>query len=292
VSVGRCWSVAFDHFLLYPEGYMARIRSIKPEFFIDEDLQDLEAAQPGAYCMLVFAGLWGHCSKDGVFEWKPRTLKLHILPFLPFEMADTLAILESAGFVRRFVCDDREYGYIPTFETHQRISGKEAQQSPKYPLPDQGVTGEAPGKHPGSTGEVTEKLPGAQERKGKERNKERISSSLSLVKVLTDREPLQPASREMMTLDAFRGCFLKSTGKHLPGGCNDQAVKLCARFPVSALELAFCRMAEFGGKTMGYLEEVLEGKPMARASPAERLSFTEIRHEKTMQAAREFAEEL
>ena len=140
---------------------MARIRSIKPEFFIDEDLQDLEASNLGAYCMLVFAGLWGHCSKDGVFEYKPRTLKLSILPFITFNMVDTLALLEGAGFIRRFCVEDKEYGFVPSFEKHQRISGKEAQYSPKLPaftpVTQEGSNGEATGKNQGSEGEAQEK---------------------------------------------------------------------------------------------------------------------------------------
>lgn len=147
---------------------MARIRSIKPEFFVDEELQDLEAANPGAYCMLVFAGLWGHCSKTGVFEYKPRVLKLSILPFLNFVLADTLALLETAGFIRRFCADGKEYGYIPGFEKHQRISGKEAQFSPALPcfIPDsqRGSNREATGKQQGSEEEAQEK------EKEKERN--------------------------------------------------------------------------------------------------------------------------
>ena len=143
---------------------MARIRTIKPEFFRHEGLQDLEAANPGAYVMLVFAGLWGHCDRAGRFRWKPRTLKLDILPFLDFDLAKTLALLREAGFVRQYRVDDDEYGEIPSFTDHQRLNGKEAQEPEKYPAcPEgyvethQGSTGEAPGKH----------LP-AQEGKGRE----------------------------------------------------------------------------------------------------------------------------
>ena len=76
---------------------MARIRSVKPEFFRHEGLQDLEVAHPGKYPMLVFEGLWCHCDSKGRFEWRPRQLKLDILPFLPFDMTATLAILEESG---------------------------------------------------------------------------------------------------------------------------------------------------------------------------------------------------
>lgn len=160
---------------------MARIRSIKPEFFVDEDLQDLEAENPGKFCMLVFAGLWGHCSRFGVFEWRPRTLKLSILPFLNYDLAETLCLLEKAGFIARFFVDGREYGHVRSFEMHQRISGKEALSSPVLPLPPGNGIGEAPGNtvgessegEKGNTGEAPGKHPESQERKGKEREKER-----------------------------------------------------------------------------------------------------------------------
>lgn len=143
---------------------MARIRTIKPDFFRHEGLQDLEAANPGAYVMLVFAGLWGHCDKAGRFEWKPRTLKLDILPFLNFDMERTLQLLCEAKSIRKYEVDGRFYGEITTFPDHQRIGGKELQEAGKFPAPrseadenDTGSDGEAIGKH----------LP-AQEGKGRE----------------------------------------------------------------------------------------------------------------------------
>lgn len=128
---------------------MARIRTIKPEFFRHEGLQDLEVANPGKYPMMVFSGLWGHCDKAGRFEWKPRLLKLDILPFIPFDMAETLTILEEAGFVRRYEIAGKSYGVIDSFSSHQRLGGKEAQEQEKHPAPpgeNGGSTGEAPGK--------------------------------------------------------------------------------------------------------------------------------------------------
>ena len=139
---------------------MARIRTVKPEFFRHEELQDLEAANVGKYPMMVFAGLWGHCDKNGVFAYKPRSLKLDILPFLPFDMTETLEILEAAGFVEVFEVEGEKYGHIRSFPEHQRITGKEAEQSGRHPEP----IGETTGKHLGNSGEK----PDAQERKGKE----------------------------------------------------------------------------------------------------------------------------
>lgn len=155
-----------------------RIRSIKPDFFIDEDLQDAELAHPGKYVMLVFAGLWGNCDKQGVFEWRHRSLKLHILPFLDFDLAETLEILRDGGFIVRFESGGKIYGFIPTFGKHQRITGKEAQEPPRFPDPPTGKqpgnceekVEELPGKNQGNTGETPETT--GREGKGREKEEE------------------------------------------------------------------------------------------------------------------------
>jgi len=167
---------------------MSRIRTIKPEFYRHEGLQDLEIENPGAYPMMVFQGLWSQCDRNGVFQWRPRQLKLDILPFLPFDMATTLHILEKTKYLIRYSVDGNEYGYIPTFCIHQRLSGKEAgKEGEKFPLPNlekqqqgkqQGSSWEATGK----TGEADEKkseTPVAQEReREREKEMERIKTCL------------------------------------------------------------------------------------------------------------------
>ena len=146
---------------------MARIRSIKPDFFRHEALQDAEIANPGKYPMMVFAGLWGHCDSKGRFEWRPRQLKLDILPFLPFDMAETLEILAKSGMVNRYEVDGNSYGEIPTFEKHQRLSGKEVTEGEKHPEPN----GEATGKQSGSNRDEQE----SQEGKGREGNRNGVN---------------------------------------------------------------------------------------------------------------------
>lgn len=138
---------------------MPRIRTIKPGFFRHEGLQELELKHKGKYPMFVFAGLWGHCDKLGRFQWRPRLLKLDILPFLPFDMADTLSILEQHGYLKRYTVAGEVYGFVPTFTEHQRINGKEAQGDPEFPDPVEITTetgSEATGKQQGSNGEAVE----------------------------------------------------------------------------------------------------------------------------------------
>ena len=114
---------------------MSRIRNVKPEFFRHEGLQDLETKNPGKYPMFVFEGLWTKCDRNSVFEWKPRSLKLDILPFLDFNMEETLGILETAGYVKRYDIDGKEYGIVPTFLKHQKPSIAEQRNLTVFPLP-------------------------------------------------------------------------------------------------------------------------------------------------------------
>lgn len=145
---------------------MARIRTIKPDFFRHEGLQDLEREYPGHYVMLVFAGLWTQCDKAGRFVWSPRTLKLDILPFLDFDIEKTLMLLERFSYVARYVHGEKLYGEVVNFTEHQRISGKEAQEPAKHPQPVEYL-----GKvEVGSTREATGKQSRSQERKGREGN--------------------------------------------------------------------------------------------------------------------------
>lgn len=142
---------------------MARIRTVKPSFFRHEELQELEVQNPGSYIMLVFQGIWTLSDSKGRFLYKPRQMKLDILPFIPFDFESTLKILEMNGFIEVYEVDGVKYGRVPTFLEHQRLTGKESLEGEKYPDPN----GETEGKQQGSTGETPEKHPVAQEEEGK-----------------------------------------------------------------------------------------------------------------------------
>ena len=153
---------------------MARIRNIKPAFFRHEALQDLEAAHPGQHVMLVYIGLWTQCDSAGIFPWLPRQLKLDILPFLDFNIAVTLDLLEGNGFVRSYVADGKKWGHIPTFTEHQRIVGKELTDGERYPKPGENATG----KQQGNNREAGGNQKGEQERSiGKDIRKGELESN-------------------------------------------------------------------------------------------------------------------
>jgi len=116
---------------------MARKRMIAPEFFIHGALYDLEE-RTRLPVRLAYAGLWTQADRAGRFVWKPRELKLAILPYDPVDFAAVLEALVAGGFVKRYVVDGKEYGWIPSFACHQTFHKNEsASKLPPYP-------GEAP----------------------------------------------------------------------------------------------------------------------------------------------------
>ena len=85
---------------------MARIRTIKPKFFQHEQLFEAEE-NSGLPLRLAYVGLWTQCDREGRFEWRPRQLKLNILPYDNCDFSAVLSALESFGFVKRYV-EERE----------------------------------------------------------------------------------------------------------------------------------------------------------------------------------------
>ncbi len=104
---------------------MARIRTVKPELFEHEELFDLER-ETGLPLRLAFIGLFTCCDREGRFKWRPRTLKLSVLPHDEIDFARVLDALATRDFVRKYEFDGVEYGVIPTFYKHQVINNRES----------------------------------------------------------------------------------------------------------------------------------------------------------------------
>lgn len=108
---------------------MARIRSIDPGLYTDEAYMTLTIEAPLG-CVLL-TGLWAEADDQGVFEWKPLTLKARILPAVSADVAALLDTLVGLKLIQQFSADGRAYGAIRSFRRWQRP------EKPKnvYPLP-------------------------------------------------------------------------------------------------------------------------------------------------------------
>jgi hypothetical protein len=104
---------------------MARIRTIKPEFFCHEELFDLEA-ETKLPLRIAFAGLWTICDREGRFKWRPRAIKAQVLPFDDVDFSRVLDALTTRGFVVKYASNGGEYGHVPGFGRHQVVNNREA----------------------------------------------------------------------------------------------------------------------------------------------------------------------
>ncbi len=111
---------------------MPRIRTIKPEFFRHHDLY-LAEKKSKLPIRVAFSGLWCCADKEGRFKWKPTELKLDVLPYDEIDFNKVLDCLIANEFIIKYTINNSDYGFIPKFKEHQRITGTEKQYDSKLP---------------------------------------------------------------------------------------------------------------------------------------------------------------
>lgn len=110
---------------------MARIRSIKPEFWVSEQIAE---CSPNA--RLTFVGMWNFCDDRGVHPAKPKTLKAELYPMddiTAVHVGEWVAELVQVGLVREFdgLEDGERYWHVTGWDRHQKID----RPSYKHPAP-------------------------------------------------------------------------------------------------------------------------------------------------------------
>lgn len=123
---------------------MARIRSIKPAFFLNEEV----AALPFEW-RLLFIGIWTQADRAGRLEDRPLRLKAALFPYDSIDIEAGLQRLASAGLIVRYQVGDKRLIAVPTWEKHQQPHVREADS--ELPAPEHVLsTVPAPGQHTGS----------------------------------------------------------------------------------------------------------------------------------------------
>jgi hypothetical protein len=108
---------------------MARIRSIKPEFWTSEQVTECSIA-----ARLLFIGIWNFCDDAGRIGASPKQIKALVLPSDDMTVENVRGLiheLERNGLVLRYAVDDKEYLQV-TGWSHQRI---DKPQPAKFPPP-------------------------------------------------------------------------------------------------------------------------------------------------------------
>jgi hypothetical protein len=109
---------------------VARIRTIKPEFFTSEDIVELSPL-----ARLLYIALWCESDKKGRLLWKPRTFKIRYFPADACNIEELCAELVRGGLVRLY---GEGLAFIPAFTTHQHINPRESESV--LPDPDASTT--------------------------------------------------------------------------------------------------------------------------------------------------------
>jgi hypothetical protein len=138
---------------------MARIRTIKPEFYRHHELWSAEH-ESGLPLRVAYSGLWCVADREGRFKWRPPALKIEILPYDDVDFDAVLEALVRHGFVRRYEVDGVVYGLIPSFVKHQVINREQPSAIPA-PQANRSATGRRP---------VRDRSTKSAGRKGMERN--------------------------------------------------------------------------------------------------------------------------
>lgn len=108
---------------------MARIRSIKPDFWTSEQVMECSTN-----VRLLFIGLWNFCDDTGRHPVAPKKLKALIFPADDFSVEDVSRMLDELstnGLIQYYTVDNKEFFQVTGWH-HQKI---DRPQKAKYPAP-------------------------------------------------------------------------------------------------------------------------------------------------------------
>lgn len=117
---------------------MARARNIKPGFFTNEDLVELDFAT-----RLLFAGLWTVADREGRLQDRPKKIKIDVFPADNLDIDAMLQQLHNAKFIQRYEVDGAKFIQISSWDKHQNphhtekaseIQGPNGEVTVKAPL--------------------------------------------------------------------------------------------------------------------------------------------------------------
>ena len=93
---------------------MARARNIKPGFFTNEDLVEIDPLG-----RLLFIGLWTLADREGRLDDRPKKIKMEVFPCDNCDVDELLEQLAEKGFILRYQVGSGKYIQIVNFSKHQ-----------------------------------------------------------------------------------------------------------------------------------------------------------------------------
>lgn len=96
---------------------MARIRTIKPDFWTDEKIVELSFE-----ARLFFIGSWNFADDNGNVQRSARKLKMQIFPADPIDCEPIIQTLMNHGMLIEYSVNGEDYLHIKGFKAHQVIN--------------------------------------------------------------------------------------------------------------------------------------------------------------------------
>jgi len=250
---------------------MARIRSVKPEYWTSEQVMDCSMI-----ARLAFIGMWNFCDDAGIHPASAKTLKAEVFPadeILISEVQLLVDELKNVGLISEYEVAGKLYWQVTGWH-HQKIE-KPNYKHPKpinhEPVGDQSATSRRPVGDQSTT-----------ERRGEEKESKGIDTSLS--SSAHESENNAPPTRKGLVCGLLRKAGMLDAAPHyLP---DDVWEKIFAkRTNEEIVEVAKAKMAAMPNQRIGlkYIAPALLDDPIpinARASPdhpGRRQTLTETR---------------
>ena len=114
---------------------MARIRTIKPDFWTDEKMSECSLA-----ARLFFIGTWNFADDNGNLPRSAKKLKMQIFPAETFDCEALISELMTHGVLREYSVSGIKYLHIKGFSTHQVINRRTKTGLPKPDFIDDSVS--------------------------------------------------------------------------------------------------------------------------------------------------------
>jgi hypothetical protein len=168
---------------------VARIRTVKPEFWSDEKVMDVSFPS-----RLLFIGLWNFCDREGRMVYSPKRIKAQIFPGDTVEIVPLIEELQAVGLVTVYECSNAKILSVPNFGKHQIVNNRE----PVSLLPASAVVTTVGEVHDKDSTEpvlsIVQSVQKSEEGKGRE-GKERIGKGMAICSLLNSLEWLEEMPR-------------------------------------------------------------------------------------------------
>jgi hypothetical protein len=114
---------------------MARIRTIKPDFWTDEKLTECSMS-----ARLLFIGSWNFADDNGNLEASAKQLKMKVFPADNIDCQPLLNELIAHGMLSEYSVNDKKYLHIKGFKKHQVINRPSNSNIPQPALTEDSLT--------------------------------------------------------------------------------------------------------------------------------------------------------